>query len=336
MKLLILTTDTTLQKWGSFKKKMRIVDTAINSGIHADFDSTEVKYVKVTPLVVGGRIDHYWLEKLKSPYFKQGYDIVGLHTSEKQWDDWGIQSSLRGANPIRKTELGDFYFSADEHSLRGKLNRFIQVLIHEFRHEYFQQTGLPDDTHKLHGQSNDLLPHMKTLDWSLYQPVRIGLRNTLNLLQKSFIALLKKTVNNLVKTNGISEIHPLVKRKSDAIIADMQTLNQPVRLVEGYRSPERQTELYNQGRTTVGNKVTNAKAGESLHNYGVAVDFVFRKEGYNATQEQWELLGQIGKRHGFEWGGDWNGFVDRPHFEMTLGYSLKSFQQGEVDYSKWA
>lgn len=127
----------------------------------------------------------------------------------------------------------------------------------------------------------------------------------------------------------------LVARKAEAIITAMAKLGHAVRIVEGYRSFERQTELYSQGRTTEGAIVTNAKAGESYHNYGVAVDFVFRTEGYDASIELWELLGSVGKSQGFEWGGDWEGFIDRPHFQLTLGYSLKDFQEDKVDYSRF-
>lgn len=120
-----------------------------------------------------------------------------------------------------------------------------------------------------------------------------------------------------------------------AIIAEMERLGHAVRIVEGFRTLEKQTQLYNQGRTTPGSIVTNAKAGESFHNYGVAVDFVFRKEGYNATQKQWEMLGRVGKAQGFEWGGDWKQFVDRPHFELRLGYSLSDFQNNRIDWSRF-
>ena len=115
----------------------------------------------------------------------------------------------------------------------------------------------------------------------------------------------------------------------------MKRRGHPVRIVEGFRTLERQTELYNQGRTTPGAVVTNAKAGQSLHNYGVAVDFVFRQEGYNASNTLWNLLGSVGKAQGFIWGGDWNGFVDRPHFEMKLGYSLRDFQKNKIDWNKY-
>lgn len=47
------------------------------------------------------------------------------------------------------------------------------------------------------------------------------------------------------------------------------------------RSPARQVELYARGRTTgeKGKTVTRAKAWESLHQYGVAADFVFYVDG---------------------------------------------------------
>ena len=128
------------------------------------------------------------------------------------------------------------------------------------------------------------------------------------------------------------QLKPLVKRNAQEIVKEMKELGHPVRIVEGYRSMEKQAGYYNQGRTTPGNIITNAKPGQSFHNYGVAVDFVFRKEGYNASKELWETLGTVGKKHGFEWGGDWSGFVDRPHMQYTAGYSLHDFQNGKVDW----
>jgi peptidoglycan L-alanyl-D-glutamate endopeptidase CwlK len=148
---------------------------------------------------------------------------------------------------------------------------------------------------------------------------------------KKILELTRKLMS--LKTNV--DLHPLVKRQADKIITEMARLGHPVRIVQGYRSIEEQNRLYAQGRTTTGSVVTNAKGGQSFHNYGVAVDMVFVKEGWNATESLWQLLGKVGKAQGFEWGGDWTGFVDRPHFEMKLGYSLSDFQGGKVDYSKF-
>ena len=94
-----------------------------------------------------------------------------------------------------------------------------------------------------------------------------------------------------------------------------------VQITEGYRSNQRQTELYNQGRTKPGEIVTNAKAGQSNHNYGIAIDFVLvSKDGQRTlwnVNSDWRRVAEIGKSLGFEWGGDWSSFKDYPHLQMT-------------------
>lgn len=45
-------------------------------------------------------------------------------------------------------------------------------------------------------------------------------------------------------------------------------------IYEGYRSPQRQDELYARGRSLPGKIVTHAQGGQSFHNYGFAIDWV--------------------------------------------------------------
>jgi peptidoglycan L-alanyl-D-glutamate endopeptidase CwlK len=186
-----------------------------------------------------------------------------------------------------------------------------------------------EDRGELIAQLNRYLAQYKELE------TKVSLLGSLYEKLKALVATKPATPVTTTPTKLV----PLVERQAVKIIESMEKLGQPIRIVEGFRSIERQNQLYAQGRTTAGNIVTNAKGGESFHNYGVAVDFVFRKEGYNATQAQWQTLGNVGKSHGFEWGGspEWikAGLNDRPHFEMKLGYTLKDFQQGKVDYSKF-
>jgi hypothetical protein len=332
-RLLILTTDKTSPKWRTIKNKLAFFDRILASGKNANFAPTETMYVDVVPKVINGRIDHDWLEKLKSPYFSKGYDIIGLHTSMKQWKDWGIEGSLRGANPNRLIELEDFYFSADEHTKREGLNRYEQVGGHELGHGYYDHSGEPDIVHAWHEVNSDISGLFKTFDWSKYQPARLGLRTFLNNAQKSFIEILRGKVAFLTPKD---QMQPLVQRKAEAVLAEMKRLGHEVRIVQGYRSIAEQNRLYAQGRNgNPGAIVTNAQGGYSFHNYGVAVDFIFRREGYNASKSLWQLLGKVGKAQGFEWGGDWKGFVDRPHFELPLGYTVKDFRDGKVDYRKY-
>lgn len=57
---------------------------------------------------------------------------------------------------------------------------------------------------------------------------------------------------------------------------------------------------------------------ESKHLKGRAIDFVPLRLGrawWNAPQEIWETMGEIGESCGLQWGGRWKN-KDCPHFEM--------------------
>lgn len=150
------------------------------------------------------------------------------------------------------------------------------------------------------------------------------------------IAELRLLIANLLKRQPTA-LQPLVRRQAEKVIADMETFGYKVMVFQGFRSKEEQDYLYAQGRTRPGPIVTNAKGGYSNHQYGVAVDIVFVENGRPSWGEHhpWNILGGIGKKHGFSWGGDWQGFKDRPHLEMQLGYTLYDFLSNKVDYRKY-
>lgn len=106
------------------------------------------------------------------------------------------------------------------------------------------------------------------------------------------------------------------------------------------RSFKEQTELYAQGRTKPGKIVTNAKAGYSYHNYGLAVDICLIIDGKSAVWDtktdfdidgiaDWMEIVRIFKAHGWEWGGDWKRFPDLPHFQKTFGFSIADLLAGK-------
>lgn len=128
---------------------------------------------------------------------------------------------------------------------------------------------------------------------------------------------------------------PLVEKKKQQLIKVMRLIGKPIKVTSEYRSFEEQNELYAQGRTKPGNIVTNAKGGESWHNWRCAFDIVFVKGDTITYDGDWELVGEIGKVLDLEWGGDWTGFPDRPHFHYNAGYTLKDFQEGNIDYEKF-
>jgi peptidoglycan L-alanyl-D-glutamate endopeptidase CwlK len=114
------------------------------------------------------------------------------------------------------------------------------------------------------------------------------------------------------------------------------------------RDREAQAALFAQGRTTKGKIVTNAKPGESWHEYGCAGDVLPLRHGKpiwgtsgNGIDEDpsdddkddleaWQTVGKLGKRAGLEWAGDWKTFRELAHFQYTNGLTLAELQSGRV------
>ena len=93
-------------------------------------------------------------------------------------------------------------------------------------------------------------------------------------------------------------------------------------ITECYRSPERQDELYAQGRSKPGLVVTYKRGGESNHNKvpTPALDVAFLLADGSVS---WSglLLSKFARLMKaadarVHWGGDWPKFKDRPHFEV--------------------
>lgn len=87
--------------------------------------------------------------------------------------------------------------------------------------------------------------------------------------------------------------------------SDAAKIQIPLRVVWGFRTHEEQTALLARG-------VTRAKAGQSAHNYGRALDIIHMTRAWDGMpSEGWEILGIIGKEAArkvdvqVEWGGDW-------------------------------
>ena len=148
-----------------------------------------------------------------------------------------------------------------------------------------------------------------------------------------------------VTVDRIKLLHPaiicLVTQAIDKAEAGMAA-NMAVRVVQGLRTIAEQNALYAKGRTTPGPKVTNAKGGQSIHNYGLAVDFALLIDrDKNGTFEElsWSMILDLdadGKKDwdevvvafeslGFSWGGRWRTFKDYPHCDMTFGHDWKWF-----------
>ena len=128
----------------------------------------------------------------------------------------------------------------------------------------------------------------------------------------------------------IQTLHP--KLRDTALLAYNEAVKatpagvHPI-ITQGLRTFAESDALYQQGRTKPGEIVTNAPAGASYHNYGLAVDFALVIKGKTTWDEKnpnWMTVVNIFKKHGFTWGGDFTGtFKDYPHLEQKFGHNWK-------------
>ena len=135
------------------------------------------------------------------------------------------------------------------------------------------------------------------------------------------------------------KLHPAVEENTSRLLKEAMDQNIEVIITEGIRSNSRQNELYEQGRSAEGNIVTHARAGESYHNYGLAVDYALKNsngeiiwdihyDGNHNGESDWFEVASIAKELGFEWGGDWKNHKDYPHLQMTFNLSINQLQRG--------
>ncbi len=93
----------------------------------------------------------------------------------------------------------------------------------------------------------------------------------------------------------------------------------------GFRTYAEQDALYAKGRTAAGNVVTNAKGGQSNHNFGLSMDVaIFENGKYLTKGSEWQYkrFGKIAHYNGLDWGGDWKNIFDPAHVEIKHGYSM--------------
>lgn len=111
-------------------------------------------------------------------------------------------------------------------------------------------------------------------------------------------------------------VHPEIVDFWKAMHKECKARKIPIRAFEFLRSRERQDELHAQGRS-------NAPAGHSPHQFGLAVDIISATKAWNLSKKQWEIIGEIGKEIArkrnikITWGGDFETLWDPAHWELT-------------------
>ena len=136
-----------------------------------------------------------------------------------------------------------------------------------------------------------------------------------------------------ISNKRIAKIDPRIQQRVADFINAAQKHGIKLRVAQGFRSFHAQNNLYAKGRTRAQldakglqhikarpneMRVTNAIGGHSGHNWGLAIDVVPIVNGQADWDGPWHKIASIGKKAGLKWGGDWQSFVDKPHFYVNL------------------
>lgn len=127
---------------------------------------------------------------------------------------------------------------------------------------------------------------------------------------------------------SIDELTANAQLACRTFLAECEKCGLKVRITETYRSQKRQNELYAQGRTTPGKKVTWTL--NSRHTGRRAWDICQTIKGreYDNSNGFFDKCGAVAKKLGIIWGGTWK-TPDRPHFEVSKSWTLPNGYKGE-------
>lgn len=121
----------------------------------------------------------------------------------------------------------------------------------------------------------------------------------------------------MINSRDINDLTPAMQVKCKQFIEKCKEAGIDVIITSTYRDIESQNALYAQGRTKPGSKVTNARGGDSFHNYHVAFDFcpVVNGKAMWSDIKTFIKCGEIGKTLGMEYAGDWVSFKEYAHLQ---------------------
>jgi peptidoglycan L-alanyl-D-glutamate endopeptidase CwlK len=141
------------------------------------------------------------------------------------------------------------------------------------------------------------------------------------------------TKSDAITLTRIKSLHPKIQdevRELVNIANSKLSANVQMRIVQGFRTFDEQNALFLKRP-----KVTNAKGGQSIHNYGLAIDFCLlinnNEISWDDTKDldhdniaDWLEVVTVFARKGWTWGGNWKTFKDKPHLEKTFGNTWQS------------
>ena len=141
----------------------------------------------------------------------------------------------------------------------------------------------------------------------------------------------------MINSRNLSDLVPPCKERAEKFLNLAKDAGIDLIVTSTYRDLESQAALFAQGRTKPGQIVTNARPGQSWHNWRCAFDVVPIRNGkpvWSTTGPDgalWRKVGELGESVGLEWAGRWTGKLrEFAHFQYTGGLTLADLQSGKV------
>lgn len=141
----------------------------------------------------------------------------------------------------------------------------------------------------------------------------------------------------MINSRNLSDLVPPCKDRAEKFLSLAKDNGIDLLVTSTYRDLESQAALFAQGRTKPGMIITNARPGQSWHNWRCAFDVVPIRNGkpvWNTTGpdgDLWRKVGELGESVGLEWAGKWTGKLrEFAHFQYTGGLTLADLQSGKV------
>jgi len=149
----------------------------------------------------------------------------------------------------------------------------------------------------------------------------------------------KVALDSRTETN-IATLTPKAQEQARVFMGVVLSAGISAKIIDGNRTYAEQNALFRKGRDSNGNVVdpskvvTNARGGQSNHNFGIAWDIgVFSGNTYLGNSPLYDTIGKIGRDLGLEWGGDWHSFTDKPHYQCRTGKTIQQvralFESGQ-------
>jgi peptidoglycan L-alanyl-D-glutamate endopeptidase CwlK len=117
----------------------------------------------------------------------------------------------------------------------------------------------------------------------------------------------------------LDEVHPELARRIETLADALAAEGIPIEVDTALRTAAGQDELFGQGRTLPGKKVTNARGYQSNHVIGCAVDVspddtVTGRPDWDAAHPAWQRIVALAPSFGLRDGKSWH---DLPHLELA-------------------